>query len=114
MERELARLEAMAKAAHAVSCPKCGNTFTPRPTARMDTRDRIAYARLCADVKASGRGDDEPPLQILVKSAGAQEIVAHVGQPDAGVAYVDGDAVDARDAETRDPGAGPPEGVISG
>src|SRR5260221_709761 len=49
LERELARLESMAKDAHKVSCPVCGNTFTPRPTSRMDTRDRIAYARLCAD-----------------------------------------------------------------
>lgn len=66
LERELARLERMAKDARKVSCPVCGNEFTPPVTGRMDTRDRIAYARLCADVKASGRGDEEPPLAIHV------------------------------------------------
>ena len=115
LERELGRLEAMAKAAHDVTCPGCGKTFTPRPTAKMDTRDRIAYARLCADIKASGKGDEEPPLQILVKSAGAAEIIAHVGQPTEGVVYVDADAERA-DAEplARDPAMGPPGFLKSG
>lgn len=115
LERELARLERMAKDARKVKCPCCGNEFTPPVTGRMDTRDRIAYARLCADIKASGKGDDVPPLQILVATASAGEIIAHVGQPDAGVQYVDGDAEGgARDANARDPAMGPPEVPISG
>src|SRR5437773_2001704 len=81
LELELERLKEMATGAHDVRCPKCSHTFTPNPTARMPTRDRIAYARLLAEIKASGKGDEEPPLQILVKSASAQEIIAHVGQP---------------------------------
>ena len=54
LERELERLKEMAKAAHDVRCPKCSHTFTPKPTARMLTRDRITYARMLAEIKASG------------------------------------------------------------
>lgn len=96
LERELARLERMAKDARQVTCPVCSNVFTPPVTGRMDTRDRIAYARLCADVKASGKGDDEPPLQIHVTTG-----------------PVDPQPRDA-DPAMRDPAMGPPGFLNSG
>ncbi len=109
LERELARLDAIAKGAHDVTCPDCGRTFAPPPTATMPTRDRLAYARLLFEVKASGKGDDEAPLQIMVLSASASEMIAHAGPPPPGVVWVDG--TEARDAEppARDPAMGPPE-----
>jgi hypothetical protein len=51
LERELARLKQIAESAHEVTCPQCQHTFTPKPTARMDSRDRIAYARLLAEAR---------------------------------------------------------------
>ena len=114
LERELARLDAIAKGAHDVTCPGCEHTFTPPPTATMPTRDRIGYARLLFEVKESGKGDDEPPLQIMVLSASASEIIAHVGQPTPGVVYVDSADLPAADPPARDSALGPPGVTKSG
>lgn len=111
LDAELARLRDMANSAHEVTCPcGCGHTFTPKPTSRMDSRDRIAYARLLADIKAGGKGEEEPPVTIRVATCSPADMARYVTGDLDGVELVSGEPTRLGPAPPNPkPDPGPPE-----
>lgn len=89
LDAELKRLREWANAALTVTCPcGCGHEWTPRPTGLMGARDRIAYARLLADIKAGGKGEDEVPVGIVVATGSAADVRSSVTHELGGVELV--------------------------
>ena len=111
LDAELARLKALATGSRRVTCPKCQHEFQPPATAHMDARTRIAYAALLASIRDSGKGEEDPPVGIVVTTGSASEVAALVdGERDA--ARAAGERPAAENA-ARDPAMGPPDVPLS-